>query len=239
MNNKIDDLLKPIQLKKKYSIVIEKILDLIKQGYFKAGDKLPPERIMADKLGVSRPSVREGYCALEMTGILESRAGSGTYVKSVDINATAEKKLDEISTTEESPYEAIEIRKILEPEIAALACTKASLDDIKKVESILENMKDQIKQKGSYDLQTDAQFHLTLAEIADNQLLYKIIENIINIMYESLWVEIRERIVKNPGHKERDIKYHENIVSLIKENKPREMRSLVKEHFEFVRRELI
>ena len=59
--------------------------------------KLPPERLMAKKLGVSRPSVREAYSALEIAGILESRAGSGTYVKSVNINKFYLNKIEDIS----------------------------------------------------------------------------------------------------------------------------------------------
>ncbi|MCK5093139.1 MAG: FadR family transcriptional regulator, partial [Spirochaetes bacterium] len=78
---KIDFDIKPIETKKRYVLVIDQILDLIRDGAFKTGDKLPPERIMATKLKVSRPSVREAYCVLEIVGILESKVGSGTFVK--------------------------------------------------------------------------------------------------------------------------------------------------------------
>ena len=93
---------------------------------FKAGDKLPPERTIAAKLGVSRPSVREAYCVLEIVGILESKVGSGTYVQSNNIDQISMSKIRDISTQEESPYEILEVRKLIEPEIVSLAVKNAT-----------------------------------------------------------------------------------------------------------------
>ena len=98
--SKIEFEIKPIETKKRYALVIDQISNLIKKGAFKKGDKLPPERIMAKKLGVSRPSVREAYSALEIAGILESRVGSGTYVQSENINDFLQKNINYIDTKE-------------------------------------------------------------------------------------------------------------------------------------------
>ena len=84
---------------------------------------------MAEKLEVSRPSVREAYCVLEIVGILESKVGSGTYVKSGDIDQISINKIRDISTQEESPYEILEVRKIIEQIFFAETQIKKACED--------------------------------------------------------------------------------------------------------------
>ena len=74
---------KLIQTKKVYMQVVEQVRDLIKSGKLKPGDKLPPERILAERLGVSRPSIREGIVALEILGLVVSRGGKGNIINDV------------------------------------------------------------------------------------------------------------------------------------------------------------
>ncbi len=68
------------RFRSKSSIIADQILQMIRCGELNAGEKLPPERIIAEQLGVSRPSVREAISALQIVGILETRPGDGTYV---------------------------------------------------------------------------------------------------------------------------------------------------------------
>lgn len=138
------------------------MLDLISKGSFTIGEKLPPERLMAKKLEVSRLSVREAYNALEIAGILESRAGSGTYVKSTNINKFYLNKIEDISKKEESPYEILEVRKIIESEAAYLAAKNATAEDIEGIENVLQNMKFEMENDSSYLLETDALFHMSI-----------------------------------------------------------------------------
>ena len=68
------------RFKSKGAIIAEQILEQIKSGEYQAGSKLPPERVIAEQMGVSRPSVREAVSALHIVGVLESRPGDGTYI---------------------------------------------------------------------------------------------------------------------------------------------------------------
>jgi len=80
-----------VQTRKVYMEIVEQIQDLIKRGRLKPGDKLPAERILADKLGVSRPPLREALSALEILGIIESRGGKGNFIKdSFDLTSYAQ-----------------------------------------------------------------------------------------------------------------------------------------------------
>jgi len=229
--------IKPIEVKKKYSLVIDQILELIKNGVFKVNGKLLPERIMAKKLGVSRPSVREAYSALEIVGILESKVGSGTYVKSKRISNILKLKIEDISEKEDSPYEIISVRKLIEPEVLYLATKNATSEDIAEIEQIFNIMKNEINDLGCYTLKSDALFHLGIAKASGNLVLLKLIEYIIELTDERLWKNIREKIIKTPSYIEHDIRHHENMVQCIKKRDLKNARKIIKKHFGEVLRE--
>lgn len=235
----IDIDIKPIETKKRYALVIDKILDLIRKGAFKVNDRLLPERLMAKKLGVSRPSVREAYSALEIVGILESRAGSGTYVKSGSIDNFFKQKIEDISSKEESPYEIIEVRKIIEPEIVVLAAKNSTPTDISEIEKVLEKMKSEMVGDKSYTLKADALFHLRIAKASGNAVLLNVMKYILDLTEERLWETIRAEIVKKPGHLEKDIKYHESILDCIRNKDAKNARSLMKRHFNEIQKEIL
>ena len=201
-------------------------------------EKLPPERLMAKKLGVSRPSVREAYSALEIAGILESRAGSGTYVKSINIDNFNLRKIEDISSKEESPFDLLEVRRIVEPEIVALAAKNASIEKVKELEKILERMKEELKRNNIYSIETDAEFHMAIARASDNSIFFNIMAYISNLAKEKLWEKIREKIVNIPGHREKDIKYHESILDFIREKNAKNAKILMRKHFSDIMKEI-
>jgi GntR family transcriptional repressor for pyruvate dehydrogenase complex len=229
---------KPIETKKRYVLVIDQILDQMQKGVFKAGDVLPPERVVAEKLGVSRPSVREAYSVLEMVGILESKVGSGTYVKSSNIDNFYKNKIKDISATEESPYEILEVRKIIEPEAACLAAKSASKEDIVEIENILQQMKSEMKNHSSYTLETDALFHLRIAKASGNAMLFNVMQYILNISNKRLWEVIREELVRTPGHLETDMKAHQDILRSLKNKDFKNARTIMKKHLSQIQKEI-
>jgi GntR family transcriptional repressor for pyruvate dehydrogenase complex len=228
---KIDFEIKPIETKKRYVLVIDQILDLIKGGAFKVGDKLPPERTMASKLDVSRPSVREAYCVLEIVGILESKVGSGTYVKSNDIDQISLSKIRDISRIEESPYEILEVRKIIEPEIVSLAVQNATEEDVIEIERILQKMKLEKEENEKYSVETDALFHLRIAQSAGNTVLLNIMKYINDLLRERLWDRIIDSPDIRPGDLVRDIQFHENVFQCIKTRDKNSVRPIMLKRF--------
>lgn len=229
---------KPIKTKKRYVQVIDQILEQMKKGILKTGDVLPPERLVAENLGISRPSVREAYSVLEMVGILESKVGSGTYVKSSNIDKFYKNKIKDISATEESPYEILEVRKILEPEAAYLAAKNASKEDIVEIEKILKQMKSEMKNHASYTLETDSLFHLKIAEASGNAMILNVMQHIVNISKERLWEFIRKEIIRTPGHIEKDMKAHQDIVNSIKNEDFKNARAVMKKHLSQIQKEI-
>ncbi len=222
----------PIKTKKRYVLVIDKLLELIRSADFNEGDRLLPERLMAEKLGVSRPSVREAYCVLEMVGILESRVGSGTYlISKKDIGPGFLEQIERISRKEESPYEILEVRKIIEPEIVLAAIRNAAPQDIREMERLLAKMKAEIRHDGKYATKTDTEFHLKLAKMSDNMVLVNIMHYIVRLMQEQLWNRIVDGPEAGPKLVQQDLEFHEKIVEYVKTGKTDRLRSYMVEHF--------
>src|SRR5512145_2412646 len=97
-----------------YRRIAEQIVQLIRRGEYRPGDRLPPERDLAKKLHVSRPSVREALIALEVEGYVEVRVGSGVYVT----RRPPPMRRAEASTADSGPFELITARRLLESECA-------------------------------------------------------------------------------------------------------------------------
>jgi DNA-binding FadR family transcriptional regulator len=205
---------------------------------FKVGDKLPPERTMAAKLGVSRPSVREAYCVLEIVGILESKVGSGTYVRSSNIDQISIRKIEDISTQEESPYEILEVRKIVEPEIVTLAVENASETDIREIGEILQRMKAEIQENEIYSLETDSLFHMKIAEATGNSVLFNMMKYIMNLIHERLWKSIIDEPDVLKDDLIHDIEFHENIFNCMKTRDVQGVRSIMIERFNEIQKRI-
>ena len=171
---------------------------------------------MATKLAVSRPSVREAYCVLEIVGILESKVGSGTYVKSGNIDQISISRIRDISKKEESPYEILEVRKIVEPEIVALAVKNATAEDVKDIERIFEKMKAEQVKNDVYSMDTDALYHLRIAQAAGNAVFFNIMKYIMELIHARLWNRIIDGPDAKPDDREKDIQFHENILNCIR-----------------------
>ena len=133
-------LLKAVQSQRRFEQVAEQISKLIKKGKLNPGERLPPERELAKQLEVSRPTVREAMIALEISGMVEVRVGSGIYVSN-----TSNPDLKLRNYTIEmgpGPLELIEARKEIEGANAALAAQRIGTDCLEQLEQAIEKMVD-------------------------------------------------------------------------------------------------
>src|SRR5690606_25405214 len=129
------------QKKKIYEIIVEKIEAFFLRGDLKPGEKLPPERELAKRFGVSRNSVREALQALETSGAIEIRQGGGSYIKTSEVHLLSTKLSKTVLEAETHLLdEMLELRRLLESEAASLAAQRASPDDLKKMLLTLEQM---------------------------------------------------------------------------------------------------
>ncbi|MEO8850504.1 MAG: FadR/GntR family transcriptional regulator [Allobranchiibius sp.] len=162
----IEPIARPVSLPVR---IAQQILELIEDGTFEVGGKLPSEMELARRFGVSRPSVREALGALQFAGHVESVRGSGTRVTrshgslvggaDVAVEMTANMALD-----------LFEARLLLEPQVAALAAQNPVVDKIDDAAELIEGMHLVVQQPGVH-AETDLRIHLALAEICPNALM--------------------------------------------------------------------
>ena len=114
-------MLSPVKSTKIYEMVMEQIKDIVKKGELKSGDKLPSERDLCEKLEVSRASIREALRALQMLGLIESKHGEGNFINENFENSLLEPLSIVFLLLGSKSGDVLELRKIIEPETAALA----------------------------------------------------------------------------------------------------------------------
>src|SRR4029453_12712716 len=121
--------LAPIKSTRIYEEIVRQVKAMIAEGRLKGGDRLPPERDLAEKFVVSRTSVREALRALESLGLIEIRPGEGTFVREMSVEWLVEPLALVMASQREAIGELFEARRVLEPAIAALAAGRATPDE--------------------------------------------------------------------------------------------------------------
>lgn len=200
-------------------------------GFYTVHDKLPSERHLADQMNISRGTLREALRQLEQTGLVERRAGSGTYV-------TYHKHEQPLSVVETArPIELMDARFALEPHIARLAVLHANEQDLAKIEQTLN-----IMEKAGGDVvifaQGDEAFHLALAHSTQNTLLIWMMEQVSTVRSHAQWAHMRTLTLSDSMISLYN-QQHRSILEAIRKRQPEEAAQLVKKHLEEARKSLI
>ncbi|MDN5755039.1 MAG: FadR/GntR family transcriptional regulator [Arthrobacter sp.] len=154
---------------------IDKIKGMLLREELKAGDRLPPEKELAERLGLSRNSLREAVKALELIRVLDVRRGDGTYVTSLDANLLngAVAFIVELHQ-DRSVLELFEVRRILEPASGFMAASRMSAEDLKALRATMEGIDETtgIEELVAHDLD----FHRIIGQAAGNEYLGSLVE---------------------------------------------------------------
>lgn len=170
-----------------YKKIIEQIQELIASGELKKGDKLPPERQMAEMLGVGRPAVKQAISALEALGIVKSRQGDGNYITMS--SDTVFNPLALRFYLDNGNFEHIlEFRYILEVQMASLAAKKITKEQIDEFSAFMEEMKQNVPDRAPLELRQkyNNEFHYRLVSICDNQLIENIFASLIGLIGDQI-----------------------------------------------------
>jgi len=224
-----------IKRTKLYEVVVENIVESVKKGQIKCGEKIPSEKELAKEYGVSRMAIREALSALESAGVIEVKHGLGIFVK--DINEEIMNPITQSLLTEkESLLNILELRIGLETEGAYLAAMRASEEQLQKLESALRLMKEEIARGGTAAIE-DFEFHSILIEATGNPIYIKVFETIANIFYEGL--KTSHNIIKSRlGPRLVIGEEHQIILDHIKSKQPEKARQSMREHLTKVRKTL-
>ena len=147
-----------------YRQVVLKILQLTGSGEYPAGSRLPSERELAERFSVSRPTIREAVIALEAQGVVTVKTGSGVYVREQQSGVLSLGQLV-------SPFELVEARVYIEGEVAAIAASLISDDQLDVLEGLLKDMAEENIQDEASSSGADRKFHSVISEASSNQIL--------------------------------------------------------------------
>jgi GntR family transcriptional regulator, transcriptional repressor for pyruvate dehydrogenase complex len=223
----------PIYSGRLYEQIVAQIEERILSGELRPGDKLPAERELAEQFGVSRTAIREAMKALTQSGLVVIQPGKGTFVTD-STSMVVRHSLDMLFRVgnETGIKDLVEVREILEPEIAALAATRASSEDIEAMEEAVKAM-DQAMDDPDTFIEADLDFHLALAQGSNNALIPILIDSLVDLLREH-----RKRAASVEGGLERGQPYHKIIFEAIKSNDTEAARDSMRAHLEQVRKEI-
>jgi GntR family transcriptional repressor for pyruvate dehydrogenase complex len=205
---------------------------MIRDGQIRPGERLPNERDLAQRLGVSRPSLREAIRALAAMNVLEVRRGDGTYVTSLDARVLAEPLELILSIDSSAIFALFELRRIIEPHVAALAAERASEAELALLRRELERGAT-VQHQPDALIEHDSELHRLIHEAAHNPLLPSISSSLARLARAS-----RLRTVQLPQNARLTIKEHRAIVEAICARRSAEAARLMLAHLERIERQL-
>jgi DNA-binding FadR family transcriptional regulator len=206
-----------------YRQVVLKILNLMGSGEYPVGSRLPSERELAERFAVSRPTIREAIIALEAQGVVSVKTGSGVYVR--------ERQSDVLSLGQSvSPFELIEARVYIEGEVAALAASLITDEQLSTLRGLLAEMAEENIQDESSSAGADRKFHSVISEASNNRImglfivqLWEAQETLPNIRMAHSAVCMKDT--------ERRMAEHEAIFDALKSRDPNAARASMRSHF--------
>lgn len=218
-----------IQSERLYEQIVQQIEKRFLSGDLKVGDRLPPERELAEQFGVSRTAVREAVKALRQRGLVEIQPGRGTFITNGASEAVRHSLglLMKIAGIDASP-DLIEVREIIEPEIAALSAVRATEDHIAAMREAIAKMDTALQDPDRY-IEADLDFHLVLAEATQNTLIPTLIDSIVDLLREQ-----RARIFRVAGGPQRGQVYHKRILDAIIRHDAAAAREAMRAHLQQV-----
>jgi len=217
----------PIQSERLYERIVDQIERLIVAGNLKVGDQLPAERELAEQFAVSRTAVREAVKALREKGLVEIRLGRGTFVTKA--SGAVRRSLGLLLKDENGFTNLAEVREILEPEIAALAATLVTDENIAAMTEAVEIMETALENVEIF-VEADLDFHLALAEATQNPVIPSLVDSIIDLLREQ-----RKRTGNVQGGLARGQYHHKKILAAIIQRDPLAARQAMQDHLLQVR----
>ena len=221
--------LKQVEPRRLYRHIADQIAGLIAAGEFQPGSRLPAERELAAKLGVSRASVREAIISLEIGGLVEVRVGTGIFVtlkQAAPGGASGD--------AGPGPFELLSARKLVEGEIAALAASEATSEDVESLRQSVQRMTSHVDDFTVRE-DSDREFHLALAKATGNGSLELVVEGLWNQRSE-LWGRMQQHF-HTTDLATQTIRDHAAIVRAVAAHDPVAARGAMHRHLSRVIRE--
>lgn len=218
-----------IKIESPIEMIVNQIKGLITSGQMKPGDKLPPERKLAEKLGVGRSHVREAIRKLEFYGILKTLPQNGTMVAGIGI-AALEGLITDVLKVEKADFASlVETRVILEVQTAYFAAERRTEEEIVNIGQALDAYIVKVK-KGEPAIEEDLMFHLAIAEASKNSVL----KSLMLIITPDIINSFNKLAICKDGNILKALEEHKLILEHIVNRKPKLSAAAMREHLQDV-----
>ena len=223
-----------IEAEKLSHSVVRQIEQLVLRGILRPGERLPSERELSDRFGVSRPSLREAIAELQTRGLLATRAGAGIYVADVLGSAFSPALIRLFAAHDEAVIDYIAFRRDLESIAAARAATQGSQTDLQVIDTLFRKMEAAHSKRNPADeAELDAEFHLAIIEASHNVIMLHMMRAMFDLLREGVFFN-RQIMFKQRTTRDLLLEHHRAINAALQARDAAAARAAVVEHLSFV-----
>jgi GntR family transcriptional regulator, transcriptional repressor for pyruvate dehydrogenase complex len=217
--------LRPVSRPRLYEQVAQQILAWVRDNGLEVGDRLPPERDLAVRLGVSRATVSQALVAMEVVGVIHVRHGDGAVL--VDSSGSS-KVVESLRRHAQQLPDIIEAREALESKLAALAAVRRSEEDLARIDAALSDMQRDIED-GGRGVEGDEAFHAAVTTAGHSALLQQLMNEISDLIKET-----RIESLSQPGRPQDSLEGHRAIAAAIRDQNPDAAAAAMRAHVDKV-----
>jgi GntR family transcriptional repressor for pyruvate dehydrogenase complex len=217
--------LRPVSRPRLYEQVAQQILAWVRDNGLEVGDRLPPERDLAVRLGVSRATVSQALVAMEVVGVIHVRHGDGAVL--VDSSGSS-KVVESLRRHAQQLPDIIEAREALESKLAALAAVRRSEEDLARIDAALSDMQRDIED-GGRGVEGDEAFHAAVTTAGHSALLQQLMNEISDLIKET-----RIESLSQPGRPQESLEGHRAIAAAIRDQNPDAAAAAMRAHVDKV-----
>jgi GntR family transcriptional repressor for pyruvate dehydrogenase complex len=216
----------PIERTTLSAATFERLITNVVHGTWKAGQKIPPERVLCQQLGIARNSLREALKAMELIGMLESRVGEGTFVCPRS-EFLARPLLWAFTGTDHAELaDLMEARTLMEADLAGLAAKRGTPQELKRIANTIDAMQHHIAGHEAV-VESDMAFHVAVGEAAHNEVLANAAQLLRNVL--KYWIHLKLMIGRVPAQA---LERHREIYEAICNRDIQASRELMQEHLD-------
>ena len=228
----------PVQQEKLSQGVVRQIEDLILRGILRPGERLPSERELSDRMGVSRPSLREALADLSERGLLTAKAGSGVFVGDVLGSAFSPALVRLFATHQAAVFDYISFRRDMEGLAAERAARLGTDSDLKVIDTLFQKMEVAHRKRDPADeAQLDAEFHLAIIEASHNIIMLHMMRSMYELLREGVFYN-RSIMFKQRLTRDNLLDQHRAINAALQDRDPAGSRAAIERHLDFVQSSL-
>ncbi len=223
-----------VQTEKLSLAVVKQIELLILRGILRPGERLPSERELADRMGVSRPSLREAIADLQDQGLLTAKAGSGIFIAEVLGSAFSPALIRLFGSHNEAVFDYLSFRRDMEGLTAERAARSGSESDLKVVQTIFDKMEAaHARNAADEEAQLDAEFHMAIIEASHNVVMLHMMRSMYDLLQQGVFYN-RQVMFQQRTTRDAILDQHRAINDALQARDPAAARAAVEQHLGFV-----